>query len=126
MGTEDLLWSSIAFMGGIAGRQQAPCGVVSSSAVFLGLRHRCSFKDKPKAREARVRIRDLAAELVKGFEEQFGTIFCRELIAFDTSNPEEYKKFRESGIWREKCNKAIEYAIDRLYDFEERNGAPVS
>ncbi|RJR18017.1 MAG: C_GCAxxG_C_C family protein [Desulfobacteraceae bacterium] len=119
LGDENLLWSCIAFMGGIAGRQQAPCGVVSSSAVFLGLRHRCSLEDKAKAKEARIKIREQASELVNGFEKEFGTIICRELISFDTSDPEEYRKFRESGIWRQKCNKAIEYAIDKLYDFEE-------
>ncbi len=37
---EDLLWAAIAFSGGIAGQQQAPCGAVSASAVCLGLRHR--------------------------------------------------------------------------------------
>jgi hypothetical protein len=122
LGEEDFLWSSIAFMGGIAGQQQAPCGVVSSSAVFLGLRHRCSLNDKQRAKEARTLIREQAGELVRGFEKNFGTIVCRELINFDISNPEEYEKFRQSGIWRQKCNKAIEYAIDRLYDFEEGKG----
>lgn len=57
--------------------------------------------------------------MVKGFEEKFGTIICREMIRFDTSDPVEYEKFRQSGIWRQKCNKAIEFAIDRLYDFED-------
>jgi len=41
------------------------------------------------------------------------------MIRFDTSDPVEYEKFRQSGIWRQKCNKAIEFAIDRLYDFED-------
>ncbi|PIV99483.1 MAG: hypothetical protein COZ70_13780 [Deltaproteobacteria bacterium CG_4_8_14_3_um_filter_51_11] len=119
LGSEELLWSSIAFMGGIAGQQQAPCGVLSSSSVFLGLRHRCSLDDKQRAKEARTLIRQQAADLVKGFEEKFGTIICREMIRFDTSDPVEYEKFRQSGIWRQKCNKAIEFAIDRLYDFED-------
>ncbi len=117
---ENLLWAGIPFLGGIAGQQQAPCGVVSSSAVFLGLRHGCSLQEKEKAKKARTKIRSFAQELVKGFEKEFGTINCREMIGFNTSDPEENKKFRESKIWREKCNKAIEFAIDKLYEFEGR------
>jgi C_GCAxxG_C_C family probable redox protein len=117
---EDFLWAGIPFLGGIAGQQQAPCGVVSSSAVFLGLRHRCSLQDKEQAKPARTKVRALAQELVKEFEQKFGTIICRDLIGFNTSDPEESKKFRESNIWREKCNKALEFAIDKLYEFEDR------
>lgn len=117
---EDFLWASIPFLGGIAGQQQAPCGVVSSSAVCLGLRHRCSLQDKESAKQARTKIRSLAQEFVKEFENKFGTIICRDLIGFNTSDPEESRKFRESNIWQEKCNKAIEFAIDKLYEFEAR------
>lgn len=126
LGEEDLLWASTAFMGGIAGQQQAPCGVISSAAVFLGLRNRCPMADKQRAKEARLKTRNQAAQLVKGFEERFGTIICKELIGINTSDPKEYERFRQSGIWREKCNKAIEYAIDRLYDYEleDRREAP--
>ena len=42
------------------------------------------------------------------------------MIGFNTSDPEENKKFRESNLWREKCNKALEFAIDKLYEFEDR------
>jgi len=61
LGNEDLLWASTAFNGGIASHQQAPCGAVSSSAVCLGLRHRCSLAEKEKAQEARLRARQDAS-----------------------------------------------------------------
>jgi C_GCAxxG_C_C family probable redox protein len=117
---EDFLWAGIPFLGGIAGQQQAPCGVVSSSAVFLGLRHRCSLQYKEQAKLARTKTRAFAQELVKDFEKEFGTITCRDMIGFNTSDPEENKKFRESNLGREKCYKAMEFAIDKLYEFEDR------
>jgi C_GCAxxG_C_C family probable redox protein len=118
---EDLLWASIPFMGGIAGQQQAPCGVISSSVVCLSFHHRCSLQDKEKAKKARNRIRSNAREVVKEFEKKFGTIICRELVGLNFSNPLEYKRFSESASWRERCNQAIEFGVDMLYELETRD-----
>jgi C_GCAxxG_C_C family probable redox protein len=83
LGNEDMLWAGIAFNGGIAGQQCAPCGAVSASAVCLGLLHRCSLADKQKAKQSRLDARQDASELVKDFTEKFGTIVCRDLIGLD-------------------------------------------
>jgi len=64
---EDFLWAGIPFMVGISGEQQAPCGAVSASAVSLGLRHRCSFADKEKVKQARNAARHYAGKLVRDF-----------------------------------------------------------
>ena len=118
---EDFLWSGITFSGGIGGQQQAPCGAVSASAVCLGLRHRCDFNEKQQATQARQAARRDASELVRGFIEKFGTIICRDLVGLDFSKPEEYHQFRESGIWREKCDKYVQFAIEKLYELDERD-----
>lgn len=117
---EDLLWAGINFNGGIAGQQQAPCGAVSASAMCLGLRHRCSLADKPKAQQARADARQDASELVKNFTEKFGTVLCCDLLGLDFSTPEGYRQFVESGIWKEKCNKYVQFAIEKLYQLDER------
>jgi C_GCAxxG_C_C family probable redox protein len=119
LGNEDFLWSCIAFMGGISGQQQAPCGAVSASAVCLGLRHRCSLSDKEKARQSRTMVRYKSAKLVKDFQEKFGNITCAGLLAIDFSKPSAYQEFRESGVWKDRCNKYIEFIIERLYEFED-------
>ena len=118
---EDLLWASIPFMGGIAGQQQAPCGVISSSVVCLSFRHRCSLQDKERAKAARIRIRKLSKELVTEFEIEFGSIICREIVRCDFSNPTEYKQFNESKGLRERCNRAVVLSIEKLYAFEMMN-----
>lgn len=119
MENEDLLWAGIPFMSGISGNQQAPCGAVSGAAVALGLRHRCSLADKPSAKKARNIIRKHADQFVKDFNSQFGDFTCRELIQMDFSQPGEYKRFRQSDIWKHKCEKYVQYAIERLYAFED-------
>jgi len=118
LGNEDLLWACIAFNGGIAGQQQAPCGAVSASAVCLGLRHRCSLADKQRAKQSRHEARQNASELVRDFTEKFGTIICRDLIGLDFSNPEAYRQFQESNISKEKCDKYVQFVIEKLYEFD--------
>lgn len=120
MGNEDFLWAGIPFMGGIAGNQAGPCGSISAAALCLGLRHRCSLSDKEKAKANRDAVRRYSGELLKGFTKTFGEISCRGLLKIDFTKPGAYKQFRESGVWKDTCEKYMEYIIDKLYDFEER------
>jgi C_GCAxxG_C_C family probable redox protein len=120
LGNEDMLWASIAFNGGIAGQQEAPCGVVSSATVCLGLRHRCPIDDKDKAKQARLDARQDAREFVQGFKEKFGDITCLGLLGVNFSDEEATRKLRESGEQREKCNSYFVYAIEKLYELADR------
>jgi hypothetical protein len=123
LGNEEFLWAGIPFMGGISGEQQAPCGGVSASAISLGLRHRCSLADKEKAEQARNTVRHYSGKLVRDFTKQFGDITCRGLLGIDFSKPGEYQKFLESGVWKDKCEKYIQYIIEKLYAFEDEKGS---
>lgn len=118
---EDFLWTCIPFMGGISGYQQAPCGAVSAASVCLGLRHRRSLADK-EAKQSRNVIRYYAAELVKSFRHSFGHINCLDLVGMDFSRPGQYQEFLASGIWKDKCAKYVEFAVEKLYEFEARSG----
>ena len=40
----------------------------------------------------------------------------------DFSKPGEYQKFLESGIWKDKCVKYVEFMIDKLYELETDRG----
>jgi C_GCAxxG_C_C family probable redox protein len=122
LGNEDFLWAGIPFMGGISGQQQAPCGAVSAAAVYLGLRHRCSLQDKEKAKQARNIIRHHAGELVKDFNHQFGNIICKDLLGIDFSKPGEDLNFRSSVRGGEKCEKYVQFVIEKLYEFEKIAG----
>ena len=119
-GNEDMLWSCIAFNGGIAGQQEAPCGAISASAVCLGLIHRCSLADKQKAKQSRFDARQGATKLVKDFTEKFGSIICRDLIGLDFSKPEEYRQFQESNMSKEKCDRYVQFVIEKLYEIDEK------
>lgn len=119
LGPEDVTWASTAFNGGIASQQDAPCGTVSSGAVCLGLRHRKPLNDKTQANQARDDARKEAGEFVNEFREKFGAITCIGLLGIDFSEPEGYRKFRESEIWREKCDVYVKYVIEYLYKLSD-------
>ena len=120
LGNEDMLWASTAFNGGIAGQQEAPCGVVSSATVCLGLRYRCPIEDKERAKQSRVDARRDANELVQGFKEKFGDITCLGLLGVSFSDTEQYQKLRASGVQRGKCDGYLMYAIEKLYELASR------
>jgi len=117
---EDLLWSCIAFTGGIGGQQQAPCGAVTAGALCLGLQYRCPLEDKQKAKQARLDTRKDAHELVRGFTERFGTIICLDLVETDFSRPGGYQQFLESGAWKDKCDSYVQFVIEKLYELDEK------
>ena len=117
---EDLLWSCINFNGGIGGEGQAPCGAVSASAVCLGLSYRCPQSEKQKAKQARFDARKDAGEVVKSFTEKFGTIICQDLLGVDLSTPEAQRWFQESSLYKEKCDKYVQFVLKKLYELDER------
>ena len=98
------------------------CGVVSASAVCLGLRHRCPLSDKERSKQARHAVRTFSAKIVTEFNGHFGDITCQGLIGMDFSKPGEYQKFLESGIWKDKCVKYVEFIIEKLYEVEDDKG----
>jgi hypothetical protein len=122
LGNEDFLWTGIPFMGGIGGYQDAPCGVVSASAVCLGLRHRSPMSDKERSKQARHMVRILSAKIVTEFSRHFGDITCKGLVGMDFSKPGEYQKFLESKIWKDKCETYVEFMIEKLFELEEDKG----
>jgi len=122
LGNEDFLWAGVPFLGGIGGFQNAPCGVVSASAVCLGLRHRSPLDDKDKSKQARHAIRAFSAKIVSEFNQHFGDITCQGLIKMDFSKPGVYKQFQDSGVWKDKCEKYVGFMIDKLYELEDGKG----
>ncbi|MDD5288149.1 MAG: C-GCAxxG-C-C family protein [Dehalococcoidales bacterium] len=120
LGNEDLLWATIAFNGGIAGQQEAVCGAVSASAVYLGLRYRCPTVDKQLADIARRAARKDARKVVDSFASQFGTIICKKLLGIDFSDNEDVQRFRSSGEWQRKCDMFAQFIIEKLYELEAK------
>ena len=65
---------------------------------------------------------EMQAILVKDFKKEFGGMTCGGLLGIDFSEPGGYQKFQESGIWKDKCYKYIEYVVEKLYELEDGKG----
>ena len=84
------------FGGGVA-RQGEVCGAVTGALMALGLGcGNATLENK----EENYRLAD---EFIKRFQEQHGTILCRELIGYNLSKPEELQKAREQGVFVSAC-----------------------
>ena len=44
--SDEMLWAGTNFFGGVAGHNEAPCGVVSAMAVSLGTRYHVRRADR--------------------------------------------------------------------------------
>jgi C_GCAxxG_C_C family probable redox protein len=120
MKNKDFLWAGTVFRGGIAGQQQAPCGAVSAAVLALGLKYRRSTKDKEKAEKARKAAYDEAAEYVKDFQKRFGAITCIGLLGVDFNDDVAMKRARETGLFEGKCERHVEFAIEKIYEIEDK------
>ena len=89
-----------AFGGGI-GRTGAVCGAVVGGTMAIGLRH-----GREEASQSRDRAYTLGQEFRRRFEEEMGTISCRELTGVDLSTPEGLERFRSSDVPERVCRRA--------------------
>jgi len=88
------------FGGGI-GRTGAVCGAVIGGTMAIGLRH-----GREKASRPSDRAYALAQEFRRRFEDEMGTISCRELTGVDLTTPEGLQRFRSSDLPKTVCRRA--------------------
>jgi C_GCAxxG_C_C family probable redox protein len=103
-----------AFGGGI-GRRGSLCGALTGAIMAIGLEHgtnKTVLIEKEKAYE-------IALKFYDQFVEECGSPFCRELIGYDLTNPEELKRMRKSNVREEKCSHFVKKAVEILISLEE-------
>jgi C_GCAxxG_C_C family probable redox protein len=103
-----------AFGGGI-GRCGSLCGALTGAIISIGLKHgtnRPILKEKEKSYK-------LAHKFCEQFEEVCGSSFCKELIGYDLTKPEELERARKSNVRNEKCTKFVKKTVEILIGLEE-------
>jgi C_GCAxxG_C_C family probable redox protein len=102
-----------AFGGGI-GRCGSLCGALTGAIMAIGLKYgtdKTVLIEKEKAYE-------IARKFYDQFVKECGSPFCRELIGYDLTNPEELKKMRKSNVRDEKCSHFVKKAVEILIGLE--------
>jgi len=103
-----------AFGGGI-GRRGSLCGALTGAIMAIGLKrgtNKTVLIEKEKAYE-------IALKFYDQFVEECGSPFCRELIGYDLTNPEELDRMRKSNVREEKCSHFVKKAVEILISLEE-------
>ena len=103
---EDLALRLASPFGGGVARRGHICGAVSGALMALGAGRGA---DLPAKKEETYR---LGQELLKAFEGRRGTLLCRELIGFDLSTPEGWRRAKEKGVFKTICPGVVRDAVE--------------
>ena len=103
-----------AFGAGI-GRRGSLCGALTGATIAIGLKHGTNTANLQEKEEAY----DLALKLYDRFVETQGSPFCRELIGYDLTNPEDREKLHKSNVREQKCSNYVKKAVEILITLEE-------
>jgi C_GCAxxG_C_C family probable redox protein len=102
-----------AFGGGV-GRCGSLCGALTGAMMAIGLKN---GTNEP-GMEKREKVYKTAQRFFEEFTKEFGTHFCRELIGYDLTNPEEHEKAQRLGVFDQKCSRFVEKAVEILITLE--------
>jgi C_GCAxxG_C_C family probable redox protein len=114
-GMNELVPKIATCFGGGIGRCGSVCGAVTGGAMALGIK----FGTNEPSSEKRMKAYELAQRLYRRFEEENGSVLCRELIGCDLSDPVELEKARESKVFERKCHAFIINAVEILVELTE-------
>lgn len=96
------------------GRMCEVCGALTGAFMVLGLKYGKVYTDGNRYGNETETTYKLVAELAKKFEARNGSIYCRELIGHDLSDPAERAKVVEAGLFKTTCGKCIRDAVELL------------
>jgi C_GCAxxG_C_C family probable redox protein len=87
------------------------CGAVSGAILVIGLKFGKTKKGDDAATE---KTRTLVRQFMHEFTERHGSVNCTELLGYNLSIPDEYKRARESRLFVTKCPDLVRDAADIL------------
>jgi C_GCAxxG_C_C family probable redox protein len=114
-GKNDLIPKIATAFGGGMGRCGSVCGALTGGMMALGIR----FGTNEPSMEKRTETYELARKLFRRFEEENGSVLCRELIRYDLSDPKQLEEARERDAFEKKCVVFISKAVETLLELTE-------
>jgi C_GCAxxG_C_C family probable redox protein len=100
------------FGGGVA-RKGSLCGAFTGSIMAIGMK---MGRTDHTNREALLKVYEKCQQFWEKFEKEFGSVDCYNLIGYHLGDPEELKKWLESG-GREKCAAIVAKTAQMLCEF---------
>ena len=102
-----------AFGGGI-GRSGSVCGALTGGVIAIGSK----FGSNKPGSEEREKAYLLGQKFYNQFKKECGSVFCRDLIGYDLTNPKELEEARKANIFQEKCVHFLKKSVQILMDLK--------
>jgi C_GCAxxG_C_C family probable redox protein len=109
-----------AGFGGGMGRTGGACGAVTGAISIIGLHAGSDQAGDSEAKENTYRI---VREFVAEFEEEFGSVNCKELLGCDIGSPAGYDQARKQGMFENICPRFVDGALeifDRVMEHDRK------
>ena len=98
--------------GGGMGRLREVCGAVSGMFMVLGMKENCLDSND---HEAKKNLYEKVQMLAKKFEEEFGSIVCRELLGLNEKHSEVTPEKRTAEYYKKRpCKEMVQFASDLI------------
>ncbi|MGD6933302.1 MAG: C-GCAxxG-C-C family protein [Candidatus Bathyarchaeia archaeon] len=101
--------------GGGMGRTGNVCGALTGAIMAIGLKYGSNEIDQEKKADAYQKTQTL----LKLFEQQNGSVMCRNLTGCDLSTPEGLAKAKQEGVFEKVCTKLIKSAVQDFFVLEK-------
>jgi len=95
------------FGGGVA-RFGTICGALIGGAMALGF---CYGRTQAEEKEKREKTYTKVQEMLREFEEEFGTIQCKNLIQLNLLDPADRQKFQEMEVIN-RCSRFVAKSVE--------------
>jgi len=96
------------------GRMCEVCGALTGAFMVIGLKYGKVVSTGSRYGNETETTYRLVKELAELFRQRNGSIYCRELIGHDLSDPEERAKVVEAGLFKSTCGNCIQNAVELL------------
>jgi C_GCAxxG_C_C family probable redox protein len=110
---ETALRISTGFGSGM-GRMCEVCGALTGAFMVIGLKYGKVITDGARYGTDTETTYRLVADLAKKFQERNGSMYCRDLIGHDLSDPDERAVVIQLGLFKTTCGKAIQDVVELL------------
>jgi C_GCAxxG_C_C family probable redox protein len=112
--TEEMALRIATGFGSGMGRMCEVCGALTGAFMVIGLQHGKVVTDGSKYGQDTETTYRLVSDLAHRFEALNGTIFCRDLIGHDLSDPQQLAEVRQTGLFNTVCAKCILDSVQLL------------
>ncbi len=108
-----------AGFGGGMGRLCEVCGALTGGFMLIGMQTGMITPDERKLDNVNDVPYGLVQELARRFRERNGSIRCGELTGYDLADPAQRLRAKEAGIFKNKCPRFIQDAVEILEEILE-------